>query len=73
VQLGGIDDKTISELNKRLIGLLQKPIKGSLAKNQSKDASDIGKYTWSNPAFIVIFLQNAIQKYTVPDGQGGKP
>ena len=33
----------------------------------------MGKFTWSNPAYIVLFLQNAIQKYTVPIGETGKP
>ena len=64
LEMGGVDKTKISELNKRLTQLLQKPIKGSLAKNQQKDALDIGKYTWSNSAFIVLFLKGAIEKYT---------
>jgi hypothetical protein len=34
---------------------------------------DVGKYTWSNPQFVLLFLKPAIERYTVPAGDTGKP
>ena len=31
----------------------------------------MGKYTWSNPAFIVMFLAGAIERYTSEPGDKG--
>ena len=73
LQVMGLEESRYSELNKRLTSLLQKPIKGSLAKNLQKDASDLGKFTWANPTYILQFLTSAIQRYTVPSGETGKP
>ena len=60
--LGSVDDAKMGELHMRLNQLINKHKK----KKEGRVAKDLdaGKYIWTTPAMILLFLQNTIEKYT---------
>lgn len=62
VLLNGYDEHTLKELHMRLNGVFSRIKKQSKIKEtKDKDLSEMGKFVWSTPSFLLIYLVNTIR------------